>query len=195
MSKNEKAEGVVPVFKLIGYGLLIVGLVFGLTGSASAQWTTTPITSNTYDDLYPQIHNGIITWSGSDGSDYEIFMYDVASGTTTPITSNAYDDFYPQIHNGIITWYGYEGGSDSEIFMYNVVSGTTTQITSNANDDWSPEIDNGIITWHGNEGGSDYEIFMYSRQMQVPALTSIGLIALVGLLSAIATVKIVRKRR
>ena len=153
MRPNDKAEVEHSGLKHICYGLLILVLVFGLTGSAIAQGTTTQITNNANNDDYPQIHNGIITWHGSDGSDYEIFMYDIATAATTPITNNANDDYSPQIHNGIITWYGSDG--------------------------------------------SDNEIFMYSRQptaTAVPALTPIGLIALVGLLSAVAVLSI-RKRR
>ena len=75
MRPNDKAEVEHSGLKHICYGLLILVLVFGLTGSAIAQGTTTQITNNANSDKYPQIHNGIITWYGSDGSDYEIFMY------------------------------------------------------------------------------------------------------------------------
>jgi beta propeller repeat protein len=193
MITNGEAGGVVTTLKRIGYGVVILGLVFCLTGSAIARCTTTPITNNANNDLHPQIDNGIITWHGSDGSDWEIFMYDIASATTTPITNNANDDAYPQIDNGIITWHGWDG-TDDEIFMYDIASATTTPITNNANNDEYPQIDNGIITWHGWDG-TDWEIFMYYCRPEAPALTPTGLIALVGLLSTIAAVAIVRKRR
>jgi hypothetical protein len=39
------------------------------------------LTYNGYNDHDAQIHDGQVTWRGSDGSDYEIFLYDGSSVT------------------------------------------------------------------------------------------------------------------
>ncbi|MDP7444058.1 MAG: hypothetical protein QGI87_06885, partial [Candidatus Bathyarchaeota archaeon] len=55
------------------------------------------LTDNDYDDTSPQIHDGQVTWHGSDGSDYEIYLYDGSS--VTQLTNNEYTDYTPQIHD------------------------------------------------------------------------------------------------
>ncbi len=50
MRPNDKAEVEHSGLKHICYGLLILVLVFGLTGSAIAQGTTTQITNNANND-------------------------------------------------------------------------------------------------------------------------------------------------
>jgi Tol biopolymer transport system component len=163
MRSNEVGEGIVWMFKPFCYTALILGLVFGLTGSAIGEYTITQITNNTYEDWGPQIDNGIITWYGEEGgSDWEIFIYDIATGVSMQITTNTYLDGDPQIDNGIIAWVEREDGSGLEIFIYDIATGVSMQITNNWYDDYSPQIDNGIITWHGGGArASDEEIFMY----------------------------------
>jgi len=74
------------------------------------------ITNNNYEDRRPRIHNGLITWSGWDGSDWEIFFWDGRS--ISQITDNSYDDYGPEIHNGQITWSGDKDRSNHEIFFW-----------------------------------------------------------------------------
>ncbi|MFX0075917.1 MAG: hypothetical protein ACFE96_10775, partial [Candidatus Hermodarchaeota archaeon] len=116
------------------------------------------LTYNDYDDFYPQIHNGMVTWYGFDGQDYEIFLYD---GTQTiQLTNNAYDDINPQIHNGMVTWQEQIGNAqaDTEIFLYD--SSQTIRLTNDAYPDRYPQIHNGMVTWEGHDG-HDTEIFLY----------------------------------
>ncbi|MFW9829146.1 MAG: TolB family protein [Candidatus Thorarchaeota archaeon] len=115
--------------------------------------TLIQLTDNEEHEIFPQIHNGMVTWEGYDGNDYEIFLYDGI--TKMQLTDNGYQDYYPQIHNGMVTWCG---DYDSEIFLYD---GTTkTQLTDNGEDDYDSQIHNGMVTWNGYDG-NDYEIFLY----------------------------------
>jgi hypothetical protein len=126
--------------------------------SLSYAQTIKQITNNSADDDNPQINdNGYIVWSGSDGADYEIFLYDGLN--TTQITDNARGDHQPQINdNGHVVWDGSDG-ADPEIFLYDGLN--TTQITNNAYQDNDPSInDNGYVVWDGSDG-ADPEIFLY----------------------------------
>jgi hypothetical protein len=101
--------------------MLILVLALPLTVSnvsAATTYTIIQITDNDYDDMAPQIHNGQITWRGFDpiGFDWDIFLYDSASGVTTQITDNDIWDHEPRIHDGQITWIAYDG-NDYEIFF------------------------------------------------------------------------------
>lgn len=66
--------------------------------------------------MYPKIDAGLIVWTEFEGSDEDIFLYDVATGETTRITNNGYNDVAPQIDAGRIVWHGYPG-PDAEIFL------------------------------------------------------------------------------
>ena len=132
-------------------------LVTALVSLSNAQ-AIKQITNNSADDDNPQINdNGYIVWSGREGADYEIFLYDGLN--TTKLTDNALGDHSPQINNsGYVVWQGSDG-NDQEIFLYD--GQKTTQITNNAYQDNSPQInDNGYIVWNGFNN-AESEIFLY----------------------------------
>ena len=148
-----------PFFALL---LLVTALA-----SLSYAQTIKQITNNSYDDNNPQINdNGYIVWSGLDGSDFEIFLYNGLN--TTQLTNNALGDHRPQINNnGYVVWHGSDS-ADSEIYLYDGLN--TTQITNNAYQDNTPQInDNGYIVWDGFDG-ADREIYLYDG-LQIYQLT------------------------
>lgn len=112
--------------------LLLVAILLTVSISHTA-YTVTKLTDNSYHDRAPQINaNGYVAWEGSDGSDYEIFLYNGFS--TTQLTNNVYFESSPQISaNGHVVWECLNG-SDYEIFRYN--GSTLSQLTSNAYDDY-----------------------------------------------------------
>lgn len=119
-------------------GLSLISTVLFL--SHSQAFTTYPITIDSTDDEHPKIgNNGYVAWTGYDGSDNEIFLYDGLS--TTQITDNTYDDLDPHINdNGLVVWEGPVGGADSEIFLYN--GSSTTRLTDNPTNDDDPRVNN-----------------------------------------------------
>ncbi len=63
----------------------------------------TQLTNNNQFDGFPKISNGLVTWYGYDGHDYEVFLYN--GNNTIQITDNEYDDMYPSINSrGQIAW-------------------------------------------------------------------------------------------
>jgi hypothetical protein len=149
--------------------LILLLLTISLASvSISYSLTIKQLTHNSYDDAGPQINdNGYVVWSGDDGSNYEIFLYD--GMTTVQLTDNFYDDWDPQINgNGYVVWYGFDG-TDWEIFLYNGM--TIAQLTDDSYPDRDPQInDNGYVVWSGSDG-SDYEIFLYNG-MTIAQLTN-----------------------
>jgi len=114
------------------------------------------LTDNVGNDERPQIHDGQVVWWGSDGSDYEVFLYNGSS--VIQLTDNSYDDWYPQIHGGQVVWWGYDG-SDWEVFLYN--GSSVIQLTSNSYDDYYPTIHGEQVVWYGAYLNGDDEIFLY----------------------------------
>ncbi len=106
---------------------------------------------------WPKIHNGIITWSSSIGSNNsEIHYWDGL--TVNQLTYNVYFDFEPQIHNGQIVWYGNEGNNDAEIFFWD--GSSIHQFTSNSYSDYMQDIHNGQVVWVGGNPGN-LELFYW----------------------------------
>jgi hypothetical protein len=146
------------IFKDIdGWGKLLdkqITVVEGSTTDISVTYRSLKsliqLTDNDYDDTNPSLNpDGQVVWSGSDGHDFEIFLYD---GTTIiQLTDNDYDDKKPQINpSGYVVWEG-SGERQYDICLYDGTS--ITQIGHGRN----PQINSsGIVVWEGS-----YDIFLY----------------------------------
>ena len=87
-----------------------------IASTVNAQWVTTQLTNNSYDEWDSQINaSGHVVWRGGVHPNVEIFYYD---GTTvTQLTNNSYAEWAPQINaSGQVVWAGHDG-TDYEIFI------------------------------------------------------------------------------
>ena len=123
------------------------------------------LTDNNVSDYSPQISQRNVVWTGYDGNDDEIYVYDYDDGTVTQLTDNNTYDTSPQISGDGVVWSGYDG-NDSEIYFYNGVE--TLQLTDNEVGDGSPKISGNNIAWLSYEGSENYryppnsEIYIYN---------------------------------
>jgi hypothetical protein len=117
------------------------------------------LSDNDFSDRESQISDGgQMVWSGSDGSDLEIFLSDGIS--VRQLTDNEFDDHQPQVNAaGQVAWLGYDG-TDTEIFLWD---GTAVrQLTDNATRDFQPRINAlGQVAWRGLDG-DDTEIYFWN---------------------------------
>ena len=134
---------------------LALAPVLLLTGPAYADITTVPVTANAHADIAPHVHGNFIVWQGHVDGDWEIFLYNIATGQTTQVTENDYDDFSPKTDGNDVVWVGYNvpGG---EIFLYHIGDPTpiidgANALTSDTNVDTSPQIANGRVVWVSSE--------------------------------------------
>ena len=123
------------------------------------------LTDNDTYDYNPQIENKNVVWSGNDGNDEEIYLYDHKNATVIQLTDNDTYDETPQISGNNVVWSGNDG-NDNEIYLYN---GTETiQLTDNDTDDREPQISGNNVAWLGYEGSFNYrfppesEIYLYN---------------------------------
>lgn len=140
------------------------GTLYGWSLTISAgtpfDWLTTAVTDNNRDDTDVHICGSSVVWAGHDGSDWEIFLYDVVSAATTQVTNNSFDDRDPRIWAGYVVWAGYDG-VDGEIFLYDIVTAATTKVTNNSKTDQYPQIRGSNVVWEHFDG-SDWEILLYN---------------------------------
>ena len=143
-------------------GLLIsltaVITMLSLNVSAQAEISITQVTTNSYEDGSALIEHDRLVWQGRVGGDWEIFLYNVATGgDPLQITDNAYSDLSPQTDGNYLVWLGFSQPDSEiflpggEIFLYNILNGDTTQITNDNNLDSPPKIANGKVVWASHE--------------------------------------------
>ncbi|MCT7977106.1 cadherin domain-containing protein, partial [Laspinema olomoucense] len=114
------------------------------------------LSNNSNDDYNPQISGSSVVWSGSEGTDNEVYFYDGTS--TTQLTNNSTDDYNPQISGSNVVWFGFDG-TDNEIYFSDGTS--TIQLTNNSTDDYSNQISGSNVVWYGFDG-TDNEIYFYN---------------------------------
>jgi Tol biopolymer transport system component len=121
-------------------------------------------------------------WQGHDGNDWEIFLYNVATGEgPVQITNNGHDDISPQTDGNHLVWLGF-GQSDGEIFLpggeiflCDMSSREITQITNDSNVDSSPQIANGRVVWTSHQVTDSVEpgeIMLFEIGAQTPTALS-----------------------
>jgi len=85
----------------------------------------------------PSLFENQIAYQASDGSDREIFLYEIDSNQIRQITDNPRNDGGPRLYDGTILWEG-DDGHDLEVFYWDGVR--TQQITDNEIDDIEPTL-------------------------------------------------------
>jgi beta propeller repeat protein len=120
------------------------------------------VTTNSYEDNSPHIKGNYLVWQGQIDGDWEIFLYNVATGECLgQITANGYDDISPQTDGNYVVWLGFSDGGifvpGGEIFLYDISTGQTTRITNDSNVDSYPQIADGRVVWASHAVGSSVE--------------------------------------
>jgi beta propeller repeat protein len=126
------------------------------------------ITNNSCEDTSPHIKGNCLVWQGFVAGDWEVFLYNIATGETVQITNNDYGDVSPQTDGDYVVWLGFSN-SGGEIFLYDILNQTPTQITTDTNVDSPPKIANGLVVWAAQEVTTSVEpgdIFLYRTGIQ-----------------------------
>ena len=89
--------------------ILMLVLFWIFISSVTAKGELLQLTKGSLNGVQPDISNGQVVWSGYDGHDYEIYVWDGA--TVKKLTDNEYDDDHPTTDNGYISWEGQKNGN------------------------------------------------------------------------------------
>jgi Cadherin-like len=132
------------------------GKVTYLNKGGIRQLTTNAFYEGSEGEFDGAIEGDRVVWSGNDGNDNEIYLFD--GNTVTQLTDNTIDDYRPILSGRNVVWQGYDG-NDDEIFFYN---GTTvSQLSNNDYSDRDYQISGNNVVWRGNDG-TDNEIFFFN---------------------------------
>lgn len=127
----------------------------------------TSFIANNSANTAPQVAGNYVVWSGNDGSDTEIYLYNINTGVTNKLTNNSTNDSDVRIAGNSIVWSGNDG-TDQEIYVYDVLTQTTAQVTNNTTDDVNPRISGSSIAWVGLDkpGATTGNVFMATRTIE-----------------------------
>ncbi len=140
---------------------LLLWMIFPVFGfyAYGQGYTITRLTDNNYVDGSPNINNhGQVVWSGFDGHDYEIFLYDGVQ--IIQLTNNEYLDFIPDINDkGQVVWVASD--NQDEVILFDG-GGVSQGVISNDSyrKYWLAINNNGQVVWEAFDD-YDYEIFLY----------------------------------
>ncbi|NLY03167.1 MAG: hypothetical protein GXY83_44530, partial [Rhodopirellula sp.] len=131
------------------------------------------LTYDNVDNLDVQVSDLSVAWTATDGSDREIYLYDIEkdvddhlenTGQTIRLTDNTLQDQGPLLAGSstgsLVVWTSVVGTSNNsrEIWIYE--GGVPRRLTTNAVEDRNPQISDYAVVyeeWDGN----DYELFVY----------------------------------
>lgn len=128
-----------------------------------------PLTNNNFSDYNPQISGKNVVWSGYDGNDQEIYLYNYNSRSVIQLTDNDIYESSPQISGNNVVWSAYDG-NDNEIYLYD--GNQTIQLTDNDIDDSSPLVSGNNVVWlnyldYSHHGPSNTEIYFYDGNQTI----------------------------
>jgi len=158
------ATVVTSKFRIIFFILFIMGvfLISILLMVAPAFAFETQITTSTYDQEYPAIYGNKIVWQDwRNGSNYDIYMYDLSTGQESVVTTATNDQLYPAIYGNKVVWQDYRNGPTPDIYMYDLTTGQESVVTTATYDQKYPAIYGDKVVWQDYRNGPTPDIYMY----------------------------------
>ena len=114
----------------------------------------------------PIIDGNYVVWEGFDGTDTDVYLYDIMNATLTDVTNDTDSQFDPDIDDGRIVWYVSNiGGQD--LFLYEIGQAPIPANFQNISNGISSTISNhGIdsiyVYWEGSDPVNfDVDIYIY----------------------------------
>lgn len=132
--------------------VIATAALIALESEAMSGPMVTQVTTNTYEDSFPQINGDYVVWQAHVDGDWEIFLYDMVTKETTQLTSNNDNDLSPQTDGEHVVWQGMSSGG-WDIFLWDGID--AHNISDPVADDTSPQIANGLVVWTSQPVGDD----------------------------------------
>lgn len=136
----------------ISLTVIATAALIALASAAMSGPMVTQVTTNAYEDSFPQIKGNYVVWQGNVDGDWEIFVYDMVTKETTRLTSNDDHDLSPQTDGEHVVWQGMSSGG-WDIFLWDGLE--IQNISDPVADDTSPQIANGLVVWTSQPAGDD----------------------------------------
>ncbi len=116
------------------------------------------------------IYGERIVWQDDRNGNWDIYMFDLASGIETQITTEPGYQVEPKLFDQILVWKdlrnhkglvkNFPSDYNSDIYMYNLTTGIEKQITKNDKCQYSPELYGNKVVWLDYRSGVS-QVFLY----------------------------------
>ncbi len=142
-------------FGLVGnhYQLFLHDIAAGVT-SQITQGTAWEWDKENFD-----LQGNWLAIEANDGSQSDIFLYDIGAQKLTRLTYTVQSEKHPSISYNRMVWSGFDG-QDWELFLYDTATGQTTQLTNNAIDEKDPLFDGEWIVSTGDWSPGDPSVLL-----------------------------------
>ncbi|HLP93001.1 MAG TPA: HYR domain-containing protein, partial [Saprospiraceae bacterium] len=129
----------------------------GLCPDAPDQGCNDPVnvSNNTISDESPVISGDYVAWSGYDGQDWEVFLFNTKTGVIENVTNNDYNDYEPKIDGDYMVWRSGIGP-----ILYHIPSKIKTNIPFY--NGWPPEIKGDYVVGVIHDGDFEIEVYQIS---------------------------------
>jgi len=157
------AAVVTSKFRIIIFILFIVGafLISSLSVAAPALAFETQITTEGHSQSQPAIYGNKIVWKDwRNGSDADIYMYNLITNQESVVTTATDSQESPAIYGNKVVWQDLRNGY-WDIYMYNLITNQESVVTTATDSQESPAIYGNKVVWQDLRGGSYGDIYMY----------------------------------
>jgi beta propeller repeat protein len=100
----------------------------------------------------PAVSAGRVAWSDTRSGNYDVYVYDVASGTTRQVTTDPAGQFNVRISGNYVVWEDTRNSTspyaaDNDIYLYDLASGTEMPVATGENHQGWPRVDGNRVLW------------------------------------------------
>ncbi|HET7232497.1 MAG TPA: hypothetical protein VFJ16_20985 [Longimicrobium sp.] len=100
----------------------------------------------------PSVSEGRVVWSDERSGNYDVYLYDVATGTQRQITTDPAGQFNARISGSLIVWEDTRNSTshylpENDIYLYDLASGTEIPVATGENHQGWPRIDGNRVVW------------------------------------------------
>jgi beta propeller repeat protein/probable HAF family extracellular repeat protein len=119
-----------------------------------------------------------LVWDDSRNGNFDVFVFDLATGTEIQLTADLADQEQPSISGDRIAWQDGRNGN-LDIFMLDLVSGGESQVTTDPFGQRDPAISGDRIVWTDSRNGNN-DIFLFevgispAPGMSILSMTDLG---------------------
>ncbi len=139
---------------------------------ADTGWLSLQVTHNWTMNEQPQLDGERLVWQAYDGTDWEILVYDLASGSITQLTDDGIDETDPQLDGDQLLWithpaplppwvYSLASGSPA-LSLYDFTTDRVEPIPQSEGVQGSPQIAGDLVVWEGGPDAATTDIYVYS---------------------------------
>lgn len=150
---------------IVMIAILVGALVAPSTASAWYARTAFPVSLASGPQNYAAIDGNVIVWRdgrdgtcGSDGTAWNIWMYDLSTGVEKPVTMADKKQQYPEISGDIVVYQTDEhcnSDGNSDVLMYDIAADEISDVVTDTAWQGAPDVDGDIVVWQDRRNGAD----------------------------------------